>query len=84
MKNISISVDLIEKIWLSRNPQHELNSDTGKDMFFDTVKMVVDDYNAAIKKLSYDGQLCCDCKEPLPEGFVTRCPKCYDDIYFPK
>ena len=29
-------------------------------------------------------KLCCDCKEPLPEGFITRCPKCYDEMYFPR
>jgi hypothetical protein len=44
-----MSKELLEKIWWSRNPQHEVNADTGKDMFFDTVKMVIDDYNAALK-----------------------------------
>lgn len=27
--------------------------------------------------------LCCDCKEPLTDGFIHRCPKCWDEIYFP-
>lgn len=26
---------------------------------------------------------CCDCSSKLPDGFVTRCPNCYDEIYFP-
>jgi len=26
---------------------------------------------------------CVDCKCPLPEGFVHRCPECYDEMWFP-
>lgn len=29
-------------------------------------------------------KLCCSCKQPLPEGFITRCPDCYDRMWFPK
>ena len=29
-------------------------------------------------------KLCCDCKTLLKDGFINRCPKCWDDIYFPK
>lgn len=29
-------------------------------------------------------KVCCDCKQPLPPDFKTRCESCYDKIYFPK
>ena len=34
----------LEQIWAERNPQHELNADTEKDMFFDTAKLCVKEY----------------------------------------
>lgn len=44
-----MSKEILQKIWTERNPQHEVNADTGKDMFFDTVMMVIKDYNAVNK-----------------------------------
>ena len=44
-----MSKEILKKIWSERNPQHEANSDTGEDMFFDTVMMVIKDYNAVNK-----------------------------------
>jgi len=26
---------------------------------------------------------CCDCGLILPDGFIHRCPDCYDEFYFP-
>lgn len=31
-------------IWESRNPQHEINSDTGEDMFWKTMTMCMEEY----------------------------------------
>lgn len=33
-----------EEIWSSRNPTHELNADTGKDMFMGTVVLCMVEY----------------------------------------
>jgi len=35
--------DMLEKLWYERFPSHELNSDTGKDMFWGTVICVMND-----------------------------------------
>lgn len=39
-----------------------------------------------IRDIPYEDEtkLCCDCKKPLEDGFVTRCVSCYDLIYLPK
>ena len=37
-------VELLKRLWVERNPQHEANSDTGEDMFWRTVFMVMADY----------------------------------------
>ena len=34
----------IERIWNTRNPQHDINTDTGDDMFWGTVLMVFKDF----------------------------------------
>ena len=34
----------IERIWNTRNPQHDINTDTGDDMFWGTVHMVFKDF----------------------------------------
>ena len=45
-----MSKELLIKMWNNRNPQYEINSDSGEDMFFDTVKMVFEDYTKALNK----------------------------------
>lgn len=45
---VSVSLPYNEKVlihlWYNRNPCHEDNSDTGEDMFWKTVFMVMKDY----------------------------------------
>jgi len=45
---------------------------------------MVEILNEMAEKSYLGNNLCCDCKEPLPDGFKNRCPKCYNEIYFPK
>jgi hypothetical protein len=47
--NVSLSLppydgELLKKLWMERNPQHGANCDTGEDMFWRTVFMVMADY----------------------------------------
>ncbi len=46
--NRELKINELIKVWNERNPQHELNSDTGKDMFWETVLMVFEDLNNKI------------------------------------
>lgn len=34
----------LKEIWLSRNPQHELNADGGEDMFWKTAELCLQEY----------------------------------------
>ena len=36
--------ELLKRLWMERNPQHETNCDTGEDMFWRTAFMVMTDY----------------------------------------
>ena len=38
-----LKVERLKEVWYSRNPCHEVNADSGKDMFWDTVLMVFKD-----------------------------------------
>jgi|WetSurMetagenome_2_1015567.scaffolds.fasta_scaffold863744_2 hypothetical protein len=40
---------LIEKLWNDRNPVHELNADSGEDMYWGTVLAIINDFNKATK-----------------------------------
>jgi hypothetical protein len=35
---------LLKKIWYARNPSHDINTNTGEDMFWKTAFMVFQDY----------------------------------------
>ena len=35
---------LLRELWVKRNPQHDLNADTGQDMYSETVVCVLVDY----------------------------------------
>jgi hypothetical protein len=41
-------VKRLKQIWIERNPTHEVNSDSGEDMFWPTILMVFDDYAASL------------------------------------
>lgn len=59
--------ELLIEIWESRNPQHERNLDTGKDMFFDTVNAVFEDYNNVLKRFQ-SGIVFNNHRRPLNQG----------------
>lgn len=51
-----MSTEKLKKAWSGRNPCHELNSDTGEDMFWGTLKMVIDELINTLNALkSYIG-----------------------------
>jgi hypothetical protein len=41
--------EILKKIWNSRNPVHEANADTGKDMFWETLLTVIDEFNKEVR-----------------------------------
>jgi hypothetical protein len=46
--NKAKQLDELKRFWNERNPQHEYNSDTEKDMFWETVLSVFNDLNKAL------------------------------------
>lgn len=79
-----MSKELLIKMWNNRNPQHEINSDSGEDMFFDTVKMVFEDYIKALSQHDVSRrseQLKCKCKKAqftrnVDADFNPLCGRC--------
>jgi hypothetical protein len=43
-----------KEIWYSRNPQHEINSDTGEDMFMGTAMICMEEYAKQMCELAFD------------------------------
>jgi hypothetical protein len=43
-----IDMDLLRNIWDARNPCHEINQDTGEDMFWNSLALVVKDYLSTV------------------------------------
>ena len=61
----------IEKLWNGRNPCHQLDDETGKDMFWETVLCVFNDLNKAlnitpvVESTDYQGTACRECGTEL-------------------
>lgn len=47
--NVLSDEELFKRLWYSRNPVHELNADSGEDMFWGTAEMVAREYVAALQ-----------------------------------
>ena len=48
-KGIKSPIRTFKEIWESRNPQHEENADTGKDMFWETAELVSKDFHSQLQ-----------------------------------
>ena len=75
-----MSIEKLKKAWYNRMPSHETNADTGEDMFWGTLEMVIDDYNELVKESDFISNVS-DCSHPRKYreyigNNMLRCKKC--------
>lgn len=64
-------IKLLEKLWYARNPVHENNADSGRDMFWETALLVIEEFIAAVS-------IQCKCTPNQQHGTTTIacCNRC--------